>query len=162
MTSRVRPETLRVMGQYQPGRRLFLAGSIVLILFGAVHVLAVYKSLIVGPESPAEADADRALRAFSMNMGPFHPTGWHTLNILNASYSVLLIYAGVINLIALGPAIAAGRLRALTLANMIFVALIAAVPLLLQFPPPLVFALLALILFILSLVKQRSRAIGGQ
>jgi len=103
------------MGQSKPGRRLFLAGSIVLILFGAVHVLEVYKSLVVGSESPAEVEADRALRAFSTKMGPFHPTGWHTLNILNASYSVLFIYAGVINLIALGPAIVAGRSRALTL-----------------------------------------------
>ncbi len=141
-----------------PGRRLFASASIVLILFGAVHVLAVYKSLIVGPESPAEAEADRALRALSMRMGPFHPTGWHTLNILNASYSVLLIYAGVINLIGLRPAIAAGRLAALTLANMIFVTLIAVIPLLLQFPPPLVFALLALILFVASYRQQRSRS----
>lgn len=140
-----------------PGRRLFMAASIVLILFGAVHVLAIYKSLVVGPETPAEADADRALRAFAMKMGPFHPTGWHTLNILNASYSVLLIYAGALNLIALGPAIAAGRLSALTLANIVFVTLIAAIPLLLQFPPPLVFALLALALFITSYIKQRRR-----
>ena len=143
-----------------PGRRLFMAASIVLIIFGAVHVLAVYKSLVVGPESPAEADADRALRAFSMKMGPFHPTGWHTLNILNASYSVLLIYAGVINLIAVHPAIAAGRLRALTLANVVFVALIAAIPLLLQFPPPLIFAAAAWVLFAFSWLKQRRRPVA--
>lgn len=138
-----------------PGHRLFLAGSIALIVFGSIHVLAVYKSLVVGPTSPAEEEVERALRKFGIEMGPFHPTGWHTTNILNSSYSVLLIYAGVLNVVALRPAIVAGRLRALTIVNIIFVALIAAIPLLLHFPPPLVFAAAALVLFILSLTRQR-------
>lgn len=143
-----------------PGRRFFLAASIVLILFGAVHVVAIYKSLVAGPETPAEVDADRALRADSLKIGPFHPTGWHTVNILNVNFAVLLIYAGVINLIALRPAIAAGRLKSLTLANIIFVALISAVILGFQFPPPLLLALPALTLFIASYIKQQSR-FGG-
>lgn len=136
------------------GRRTFIAGSIGLLVFGCVHLLAVYKSFFVAPSTPVEIEVDRALRALKMDMGPFHPTGRHTVNILNTSYSALLLYAGVMNLVAVGPVIAAGRLRKLTIVNIFFVAVLMAIPLSLQFPPPALFAAIVLILFVVSLFRQ--------
>lgn len=137
------------------GRGMFIAGSIGLLVFGGVHLLAIYKGLVVGPTTPAEVAINAAEKAFKvMDAGPFHATGWHTMNILNCSYSALLLYAGVLNLIAVGPAIAAGRLRILTCVNIIFVALLLGITLVFQFPPPALFAAVTLIFFIVSLVKQ--------
>lgn len=136
------------------GRKMFIAGAITLLIFGSVHLLAVYQSLFVAPTAPAEIEADRALYALKFDMGPFHPTGWHTVNILNSSYSALLLYAGVLNLTAVGPAIAAGRLRRLTVVNIAFVAVLLAIVLALQFPPPALFAATALAFFAISFFRQ--------
>lgn len=143
-----------------PGRRWFVAGGVALILFGAVHLLAVYKTLVVGPTEPAEIALTNQLKAFQTTIGPFKPSAWHTMNILNCSYSVLLIFAGVLDLLSAGPAAAADRLRPLTLANVIFTFLIAAICLAFQFPPPLVFAGAAWFCFTLSLIKQIARPSG--
>ncbi len=141
-----------------PGRRWFKAGAIVLIIFGAFHQLVVYKSLLVGHETPAEARLTQNLKSFQVPgpMGPFKPTAWHTTNILSNSYSLLLIFAGVINLLTLTPVIAAHKLRPLTLANVIFTFLIAAICLAFQFPPPLLFAGAAWFCFTMSLIRQIS------
>ena len=93
-----------------------------------------------------------------MDMGPFHPTGWHTVNILNSSYSALLLYAGVLNLAALSPAIAAGRLRRLTVVNIAFVSVLLAITLALQFPPPALFATITLAFFAISFFRQATAA----
>ncbi len=138
------------------GHRWFKAGAITLLIFGGIHLLAVYKSLFVAPTDPAEIRADEALRAFKIELGPFHPTGWHTVNILNASYSALLLYVGILNLIALCPAAAAGRLRALTIANILFTTILFTICLALQFPPPMVFAFACMVFFSVSLAKQRA------
>ena len=139
-----------------PGRRWFKAGAIALVIFGAFHLLAVYKSVVVGPETPAEVELTKNLKAFQMPMGPFKPSAWHTTNILNTSYSVLLIFAGVIDLLALSSVVAAHMLRPLTLANVIFTFLIAAICLAFQFPPPLIFSGATWFCFTMSLIRQIS------
>ncbi|MEK6644277.1 MAG: hypothetical protein AABZ08_10240 [Planctomycetota bacterium] len=138
------------------GHRWFKAGAITLILFGSVHLLAVYKSLCTTPTDLQEIRLNEALRAFKMELGPFHPTAWHTLNILNASYSALLLYVGIMNLIALGPVAAAGSLRTLTLVNILFTTILFTICLALQFPPPMVFALACMVFFAVSYVKQKT------
>jgi len=140
------------------GRRWFLTGSIGLIVFGTVHTLAVYKVLFGEPHGPAEVDLHRAMRALSMEIGPFKPTAWHTLMILNSSYSILLLFAGVLDLIAIGPGGAGGRMRLLTLANMYFCGMLFLICLVFQFPPPMVFAGACLVFFTLSLIQQRGAA----
>jgi len=133
----------------------FLAATIVLLLFGSVHVLAIYDSLY-GKSEPGtpKARVDEALRAFKLDLGPFHATGFGTVMILNSSYSVLLLYVAILNLATWRCAAAAGRLRRLTVINMLFVALLGGICLAFQFPPPLLFAALALLLFIVSYVRQ--------
>lgn len=140
----------------RPGHAWFKAGAFTLLVFGGIHLLAVYKSLFVAPTDPAEIRADEALRAFKVELGPFHPTGWHTVNILNASYSALLLYVGILNLIALGPVAAAGRLRTLTVVNILFTTILFTICLALQFPPPMVFAFACMVFFAISLVKQQA------
>ncbi|MCG3126914.1 MAG: hypothetical protein CHACPFDD_01769 [Phycisphaerae bacterium] len=144
-----------------PGRRAFRIASISLIVFGGVHLLAVGKALVVRPSSPQEITADRALRALSTAIGPFRPTAWHGMQILNASFSVLLIQVGVLNLLRLRIVDRAPDLRSATLANVIFAALLLIITIAFQFPPPMVFAAFATVAFVTSLVQQRRAVDAG-
>ncbi|NOT01277.1 MAG: hypothetical protein HOP29_11685 [Phycisphaerales bacterium] len=139
----------------QPGRRTFIAGSVVLILFGAVHVLAVYQANFTTQPDPKLAEIDAAAKAYTVRLGPFSPTAFGGIQILNSSYSVLLIYAGVLNLLVLRAASQAGRLKAITVCNVVFVGLLLGITILFQFPPPMLFAATAFVLFGVSWAKQR-------
>jgi hypothetical protein len=136
------------------GRKTFLAGAISLIVFGAVHLLAVYHGNFVPPADEKQAEIKRLAMEYILPMGPFKPTAWGGNQILNSSYSVLLIYVGVLNLLALRPAAQAGRLRAFATCNVLFVALLLAITILFQFPPPMIFATTSLSLFGVSWLKQ--------
>jgi hypothetical protein len=87
------------------GRGTFVAGSIVLVAFGAVHLLAVYHANFIEPAAPAEAALKRALQEHRPAIGPFKFSAWGTAQILNATYSILLLYAGAVSLVLLTPAI---------------------------------------------------------
>jgi hypothetical protein len=141
-----------------PGKRLFVAGNIVLLLFSAVHMIPMFFDFFVAPTKPLEIEAKRALAAVVIDMGPFH-THWGKLNqLLSASYSTLLFFVVALNFVAL-PAVAAhGRLRALALVNAIFVGALLAICLICRFPPPAVFCLIAEVLFVGSAVRAGAQA----
>lgn len=139
-----------------PGKRPFIAGCITLLLFGSVHMITMFANLFVEPTKPVEIEANRAMAAVAVDMGPFH-TSWLGLNrLLSASYSTLLLLVAALNLVAL-PAIIApppyGRLRAMATVNVIFVGILLAIAVIYQFPPPGVFCLIAEVLFIAALVR---------
>jgi hypothetical protein len=138
-----------------PGGRLFRAGAIGYLVFAAVHLAAFLRSLLVAPTDPLQIEAERALRAVAVDMGPFHTHFGLLVRLLSASYSTFLVFVGVLNLVALPAAVAHGRLRALTLVNLVFCGLLLATAVLVRFPPPLIFALAIEILFALSWVAQR-------
>ena len=80
------------------GHKTFFAGAIVLVLFGSVHLMAVYQGNFVPPADERDAEIKRLALQSTMTMGPFKPSAWGGMQILNSSYSVLLIYVGVLNL----------------------------------------------------------------
>jgi hypothetical protein len=136
------------------GRRTFLAGAVALIVTGLTHSLAVI-SLIVGePQSEAEAAYRRASEQFVMTTTPLVSNAWGGNMILSASYSVLLIQAGALNLIAVGPLRTAGRLRTATALNLIFAGAQVAIAIAYQFWPPIVFLSVVAGLFAVSLWRQ--------
>jgi hypothetical protein len=137
-----------------PGRGWFKAGAIGLIVFGAVHLLAVYKGLFRQPTTPQEIAAHEALLALRMDMGPFRPTGWHTTMILNSSYSVLLIFAGALDLLSLNALVAADRLRPLAAVNSLFCGVLFLITAAFQFPPPMLFALACCVFFLVGWFKS--------
>lgn len=137
------------------GQKTFLAGAIALIVFGAVHLLAVYQGNFVPPSDDRKAEIKRLAVEYTMTMGPFKPSAWGGMQVLNSSYSVLLIYAGVLNLSVMRAAAQAGRLMALTVCNIFFVAILLLIAIVFQFPPPMLFAGIAFILFGVSWVRQR-------
>lgn len=135
-----------------------MAGAIVLVLFGAVHLLAVYKGNFMPPDDDREAEIKRLAMEYTITMGPFTPSAWGGMQILNSSYSVLLMYAGFLNLLAMRPVAQFGRLKVLTGCNILFVALLLLIIIVFQFPPPMLFAAIALFLFCVSWVRQPSTA----
>jgi hypothetical protein len=142
-------------GRAVPGKRLFVAGCIVLVLFSAVHMIPMFADIFVEPTKPVEIEAKRAMAAVVVDMGPFH-TNWAKLNqLLSGSYSALLFFAAALNLVALPAIIAQGRLRALALVNVMFVAILLAISLIYRFPPPAVFALVAEALFVGAAIRSR-------
>lgn len=126
-----------------------------LVLFGLVHSLAVYNANFGQPRSAAEAELYRMMMDLQIQMGPMRPSAWGAAQILNASYSVLLLYVGTLNLLVLGAVIGHGKLRALTVANLVFTGLLLVITIAYQFPPPMVIAIIVFALFALSLYQQR-------
>lgn len=144
------------------GRRLFIAGSIVLLLFSAVHMIPTFNDLLVEPTKPVEIEAKRAMAAVAVDMGPFH-TNWLGLNrLLSASYSALLFFVVALNLVALPAVIAHGRLPALATVNAIFVGILLVIALIYRFPPPAVFALAAEVLVVGAMIRARRVARYGE
>jgi hypothetical protein len=136
-----------------PGKRLFIAGCITLLLFSAVHVIQMFADNLVEPTKPAEIEAKRAMAEVAVDMGPFHTHLGKLFQLLGASYSTLLIFVAALNLVALPAVIAHGRLRAMAMVNVIFVGILLAIAVIYQFPPPGVFALIAEAFFIATLVR---------
>ena len=137
------------------GRGLFRAGAIGYFVFAGVHFTAFLHSILVQPTDPLQIEADRALRAVAVDMGPFHTHFANLVRLLSASYSTLLVFVGVLNLVALPAAAAHGRVRALTWVNVVFCGLLLALSAAVRFPPPMVFTLILSILFASSLLAQR-------
>ncbi len=142
------------MQNLTPGRRTFIAGSIVLILAGSTHSLAVIAVVFGEPRSDAEAAYQKAAKEFVLTTTPLESNAWGGNQILSASYSVLFIQAGVLSLLAMSPLRKVGRLRLLTLLNVIFAGLQLAIAIAYQFLPPLVFSGVICALFAISLWQQ--------
>jgi hypothetical protein len=139
-----------------PGQRWFLCGSIAMLVFGALHVLAVVDAF-AGKPATAELEAiHRAMRDYRRTFGPLEASAWGALQLLNASFSLLMLQLGVINLVARRPVAAAGRLGRLALVNVAFSAVLLALTIAAQFPPPLVFAALVFLLFLVAWLRSRT------
>lgn len=144
-----------------PGRGLFVAGTVVKLLFGLVHLLAVYQGNFGAPEGELEAEARRAARALTVDMGPFHTDAYQLTQLLSASYSALLLFVGVLNLRMLRPAIAFGSLRDLTIVNLVFTGVLTGLTIIYRFPPPMIIAGAAFVCFLVSLIRQGRRVNEG-
>lgn len=135
------------------GRRLFVYGCYGLLLFGLAHGLAVVKSLR-GPASDAEQALVTAMQNHAEQLGPLKMTAWGAMQTLSTSYSILLIQTGVLSLLLLDAAIAAGRFLALTIVNIVFLLAILVVSTLYQILPPMFFSAAVAALFAASMFRQ--------
>jgi hypothetical protein len=144
------------------GSRLFRAGAVGYVIFAAVHFVAFLRSVLVAPTNPLEIEAERALQAVVVDLGPFHSHFGLLVQLLSASYTTFLVFLGVLNLVALPAAAAHGRLRALTLVNLLLCALLLGIAAAARFPPPMLFSLVIAVLFALSLRAQTRGARGAR
>ncbi len=147
--------TAGLAARVAPGQRMFLGAAVGLVLFGLVHSLAVYNANFGPPRSAADAELHQLMRDLQIQVGPMRSSAWGAVQILNASYSVLLLYVGTLNLLVLETVAVHGKLRALTVANLVFTGLLLVITIAYQFPPPMVFAVIVFVLFALSLYQQR-------
>lgn len=141
-----------------PGKRPFIWGSVVLLLFSAVHLIPMSIDMFIAPTAPAEIEAKRAMAAVAVDIGTFHTDKLGLYHLLSASYSALLFFVVALNLVALPAVIACGRLRALATVNAIFVAVLLAIAVIYNFPPPAAFALMAEVLFVAATARSRQEA----
>jgi len=142
------------------GRRTFVAASVALLVFGAVHVLRIYADNFAPPRTLQEAELRAMMKSFGVPFGNLYPTAWSANQILSASYSILLIWTGTLNLLLLRAAAATGLLRTLTRVNVIFIGLLLIVTIFWEFPPPMLLAGIVFLLFLASLMRQAPRAAG--
>lgn len=139
----------------------FRAGSIGLILFGGLHTLAVLRAWFLPPPDAATADLKSRMLAITLRMGPLEATGWGTVQILNAGYSILLFQAGVVSLLATRLTAGGQGLRGLAWANLVCCGLMFALSGWFQFLPPLVLSALIGGLFAASLVMGEGKTGGA-
>jgi hypothetical protein len=138
-----------------PGRRLFIAGSITLLVFSVVHMIPMFFDMFVEPTQPLQVEARRAMAAVVVDIGPFR-TNLHKLHLLlSASYSTLLFFVAALNLVALPAMVAHRRLPTLAAVNAIFAGILLAIAVAFNFPPPAVFSLGAMLFFIAALVRAK-------
>lgn len=137
-----------------PGRRSFITGSLILLLFGLVHMVAVMVQAFDPPTDPKMVDLQEAMKACQFQVGPVTSTAWGMAQILNSGYALLLVGVGITGLLVVRPMAMVGRLRAVTVLNIMLTGSLAVVSLLWLFPPPLLFATLALAAFSASLARQ--------
>lgn len=135
------------------GRGCFIAGSIVLILFSLVHMIPTCYDIFVEPTEPAEIAAKEAMAAVTVDIGPFQTHLGKLHLLLSMSYSALLLFVGVANLVALPAVVAHGSLRNLALVNVLFTSILLAISLGCLFPPPAAFSLVAESLFALAMAQ---------
>ncbi len=129
------------------GKCWFIAGCVVLILFSIVHMIPMFIGLFSEPTAPLEIEAQRAMTAVTVDIGPMR-SNWAKLNNLLSTYlSALLLFVAAINIVALPAVIAHGRLRALSMVNAGFCAILLGLAVVFTFPPPGVFALAAVVCF---------------
>lgn len=140
-----------------PGKGLFVAGCITLLLFGAVHMIRMFIDLFGEPAEPVEVDAKRAMAAVSVDIGPFHTHFGKLDQLLSTSYSALLFFIVALNFVALPAVTACGRLRAMAAVNVIFVGILLAIAVIFVFPPPGVFSLIAEVFFVGAMVRSKPR-----
>lgn len=119
------------------------------MLFALVHGLAIYEANFTEPRTDEARAVKQAALAHQVRLGPFLATAWGGLQILNTSYSILLCFVGLLDLVAVKDA-PAPRVRTLAAVNIGLAAALTAVALLYQFPPPAVFAFAALVCFTIA------------
>lgn len=150
------PHSSDLSGRLAPGAGWFRAGAIGLLVFAAVHLIPFTAGLLQTPTDPAQIEVDRALRAQRVEIGPFRTTMRHLTMLLSASYSVFLLYIGVLDLMVLRAAAATGRLARIAGLNLIFCVILAAICVAAWFPPPFVFCAFCGFCFAIS------RALAGK
>lgn len=129
------------------GRRLFLAGTIGLFLFGGLHSLAVLNAYFGPHEKPEEKAFLTAAREFSEPMGPFRPTGLDALLLLNLSFSILMLQCAALSFAAWRLAREARLLRFMSAINAVALGTMTVASYLHHVPPPLVIGAITLLLF---------------
>jgi hypothetical protein len=137
-----------------PGRRSFIAGSLILILFGLVHTIVVLAEAFNPPDDARLVALHTTMRELKVERGPFNPSEWALAQILTNSYSLLLVGLGIIGLLVVRPMAMVGRLRALTTLFIMLTGTLVLINVLWMFPPPLLFSGLALAAFCSSMVRQ--------
>lgn len=137
-----------------PGRRLFIYGSVGLLLFGAVHGLAIINSWR-GPSDDAERAVVQAMQSHGQDAGPLRLTMWGAFQTLSVSYTLLLWQVGAMNLLLLGPAISAGKFLPLTILNIVFLLAILVASTCYQLLPPMVFSAALAGFFAASMFRQQ-------
>lgn len=138
------------------GLRTFRIGAGILILSGAMHTFAVISVQFGEPQNELDAAYRQAARDFAfMEVGSRRATAFNGSQTLSASYSVLLIALGLIDLSLLRAAVAAGIAPRLIFLNLAATSVMLIIALVYFVPPAIFFMAIATIAFAAATFRHR-------
>jgi hypothetical protein len=144
----------------QPGRRLYLAGSIALILVAGLHT---WGQLAPPPADQALATVTGMMRGVRLDMGlGMHPSVYEIFRSLAFTMSVTLVVMGVFGVIIARAEDSSGRLlRRAILTSTIAVGVLVVLYAVYRIPPPLITLAVVELLFLTALVRAITPRVFG-
>lgn len=135
----------------QPGRRLYVAGSIALILVGALHTWGQFAP---SPSDPALSAVLTMMRGVRLELGlGMQPSVYDIFRSLAFTMSITLVALGAFGLIVARADPSARLLRAAILTSTIAVGALVVLQALYRIPPPLISLAVVELLFLAALVR---------
>lgn len=143
---------------FRPGCRLFVVGSILMLLTAAAHTAGHFAPL---PDDAALKAVIEAMRGYSLDMGfGMRPSVAGIQESLSLTMSIFLVVLGVQNLATIFWAGDSIKLvRGLTVINLVCAAALAALYWHYRIPPPLICFILICICFLFALALPSNRRI---
>ncbi len=133
------------------GGRWIRAGAIGLLIVAALHAVGHFSG---GPPDPAAAALERSMRDYHYEIMGMHPSAHDITQSLSLTMTVLLLFAGTIDLALFGAVATNPRaMRRLAFINVLGVAALVAVFAYYRIPPPFVTLAIVGVLFTIGLAR---------
>lgn len=133
------------------GGRWIRAGAIGLLIVAALHAVGHFSG---GPPDPAAAALERSMRDYHYEIMGMHPSAHDITQSLSLTMTVLLLFAGTIDLALFGAVATNPRsMRRLAFINVLGVAALAGLFAYYRIPPPFVTLAVVGVLFTIGLAR---------
>jgi hypothetical protein len=143
-----------MVGIWKPGRRLFTAAAILMLLTAVGHTLGQF-----APPEGGELAIIKAMSNYHIDLGlGMRPSFFDIFRTLAFVMSVMFTGLGLLNLIiAADPDVSPRLLRRITWGNLVWLTGFTAICLIYRIPPPLIFGLATMGILAGSLIVNRKR-----
>lgn len=133
------------------GGRWIRAGAVGLLVVAVLHAVGHFSG---GPADPAAAALEKTMRDYRFEIMGMHPSAHDITQSLSLTMTVMLLFAGTIDLALFGAVATDPRaMRRLALINAVGVAVLAALFAYYRIPPPCATLAVVGVLFTIGLVR---------
>ncbi|HXV13816.1 MAG TPA: hypothetical protein VEC56_06385 [Candidatus Krumholzibacteria bacterium] len=135
--------------------RWFRAGAIGLLVVAVLHTFGHFGG---GPKDPARIQIEEAMNAYRFDIMGMHPSASDITNSLSLMMTIMLVFAGVLDLIVVGALSGNGRvLRRLAWVNAVGVGALAALFAYYRIPPPMATLAVVCLFFVVAALRPAAR-----